>query len=533
MTKLLKQLSGLVYKQFKIFWLLISTILLAITLYFSWQMSMNRSLEDLSKVASNLSNKADGFIEDLFQEVYTLPVYGEKFTDCKNELYPYLQRILLNNNKISGISISDSNYKLICSTLPTDTRLINTTGIKARTILGPFRLAEFDQPVYLVQQKMGNYQIGIVVVASELERLLQTPIIGASSVALHNQFEKKNIVRIEPNKNQFNWQHSDNLQGKTPLNSDLMFAMDKLQSIDGVIVVVFENHNTILKNIWVREFLVALIFLISSYFLYYLIKNMLERRYSLNGSLKSAIKNEEFFPAYQPLYDHHLGGFSGVEVLLRWRDKQDKIIMPDLFVGEAESTGLIVPITLQIIHIAFIESAHILASNPNFHLSFNLTAQHFADPNFFNKFDELLDRFKIPPHQIIFEITERNLLDINDSIYSKKMLALRDAGFSLAVDDYGTGHASISYLQNFPFNYLKIDKLFVQAIGTKAITESLNDAIINMAKGLNLNIIAEGVETKEQVSYLTENGVRFLQGWYYSKALSIEKLIDLLNREQQ
>ena len=83
------------------------------------------------------------------------------------------------------------------------------------------------------------------------------------------------------------------------------------------------------------------------------------------------------------------------------------------------------------------------------------------------------------------------------------MRELRQLGFSLAVDDYGTGHASISYLHDFPFNYLKIDKLFIQAIGTKAITESLNDVIIDMAKRLNLIIIAEGVETEEQVNYLS------------------------------
>lgn len=111
------------------------------------------------------------------------------------------------------------------------------------------------------------------------------------------------------------------------------------------------------------------------------------------------------------------------------------------------------------------------------------------------------------------------------------MLELRNTGYSLAVDDFGTGHASISYLQHFPFNYLKIDKLFIQAIGTKAITESLNATIIHMAKDLKLHIIAEGVETAEQVEYLKKNEVYILQGWYFSKALSIEQLVDLLQGE--
>ena len=144
--------------------------------------------------------------------------------------------------------------------------------------------------------------------------------------------------------------------------------------------------------------------------------------------------------------------------------------------------------------------------------------------HFFNEFYRLAQYYTIVPKQVLFEITERDLLDKNDAIFIDKMQELRKSGYSLAVDDYGTGHASISYLQHYPFNYLKIDKLFVQAIGTKAITESLNDAIIEMAKRLNLIIIAEGVETIEQVNYLTQHGVQYLQGWYFSKALSIEQL---------
>lgn len=96
------------------------------------------------------------------------------------------------------------------------------------------------------------------------------------------------------------------------------------------------------------------------------------------------------------------------------------------------------------------------------------------------------------------------------------MLELREAGYSLAIDDYGTGHSSISYLQYYPFNFIKIDKIFIQAIGTKAITETLNDAIINLAK-INLTIIAEGVETKEQVNYLLENDVHFYKDGIFRK----------------
>lgn len=96
----------------------------------------------------------------------------------------------------------------------------------------------------------------------------------------------------------------------------------------------------------------------------------------------------------------------------------------------------------------------------------------------------MVKHYSIAPNQILLEITERYLLDINDEIYINRMHELRQLGYSLAIDDYGTGHSSISYLQYYPFNYLKIDKLFIHSIGTKAITESLNDAIIHLAKKL-------------------------------------------------
>ncbi len=222
-----------------------------------------------------------------------------------------------------------------------------------------------------------------------------------------------------------------------------------------------------------------------------------------------------------------------MEVLLRWETKHGEIIMPDSFIMEAEESGLIIPITLQLIEITFKEIQDILKANPLFYLSINLCAAHFIDPDFFDKFYQVQREYSIASTQILLEVTERNLFDAQNEIYLQRMQELCNKGFSLAIDDYGTGHASLSYLQHFPFSYLKIDKLYVQAIGTKAITELLNDAIFDLAKKLNLIIIAEGVETKEQAEYLLKNGVQLLQGWYFSKALSIEQLKSLLQGEKK
>ncbi|HAT8179918.1 TPA: EAL domain-containing protein [Legionella pneumophila] len=531
MSKVIHKLSLFLFKKFKIIWILLTIGILISAFYTNWNLNQKRAYKYLKEVAINLSNNIDGFIEDLLQEIYALPVYGKKIADCKSDLYPFLEHITLNNPKISGVIISDNKHKQFCSTLPDNKGLI-APSTRSRTILGPYDLPLFDQPVYLIQQKMGNYFIGILVVASVFKSELQTEKEQSTSIALYNEYEKKNILRVEYTEQNKNWilSKTQEIQTKdTPLG---LFAIEKLQSIDGVSVVVSENSKTILYNFWYSQIITILIILFCSFILYVLIQNMMTKRYSLQGAIKLAIKNEEFYPVYQPLFDCDKERFSGAEVLLRWENKDSQIIMPDFFIVEAEATGLIVPITLQIIEIAFKEFKSILEERSYFHLAFNISALHFTDPAFFNHFHNLVEKYNISRHQIIFEITERELLDKNDSVFINKMQELRQKGVSLAVDDYGTGHASISYLQHFPFNYLKIDKLFVQAIGSNDIIESLNDAIIQMAKGLNLVTIAEGVETKNQANYLANNGVRLQQGWYYSKGLPITELTALLKGEK-
>ncbi|MGL6028619.1 MAG: EAL domain-containing protein [Legionella sp.] len=530
MDKPVQRVTPFYYKQFKFIWVLLTLVLLSLSFYLNWQISYARSHRDLNAVATQLSNAMDSLMEDLFQEVYALPLYGQNLPRCDEDLLQLLDRITINNLRISGITISDNTHQTICSTLRTSSAFAPPAFLQARVISGPFKLSVFDEPIYVIQQKMGSYYISIILFSSVLERTLKTPNLIASAVTLFNQQEQKNIISIERNKLD-NWILSSELQKKSQANKHLFFVNDPLQSINGFSIVAFANNTVIYHNLWLRELLAGLFTLLASYLLYLFVDKLISEKHSLGGLLKSAVKNEEFYPEYQPVFNAQLNAFSGIEVLLRWKNNEDTIILPDLFVQEAERNGLIIPITLQILAIAFYETQHLINSRPYFHIAINLSSIHFTDPDFFSKCTQLIHDYAIPAQQIIFEITERELLNKDNPVFRTKMLELRNTGYSLAVDDFGTGHASISYLQHFPFNYLKIDKLFIQAIGTKAITESLNATIIHMAKDLKLHIIAEGVETAEQVEYLKKNEVYILQGWYFSKALSIEQLVDLLQGE--
>lgn len=524
-TNLFHRLLLLIYKHFKLIWIIITLIALVFALYCNLAISYNNSYKEVRDITKDLSKQVDGFIEDLFQEVYTLPLYGKNIHECTEELHANLEHIILNNPQISGLIITDKKHRTICSTIPPN-NLNTISTLHPRTLLGPFKLPLFDQPVYLVRQKIGPYYIDILLVSSMVKTVLETSNTLASAVVLYDQFNKKDIIKIQHSDDHNRWIISSN--DTEPDSDQLMFVVDKLQSIDGVILEVFENSNTVYYNLWLSELLVFLSTLLLCYILYTLINHNITKHYSLHRAIKLALKNKQFYPEYQPMFDRHNNNFCGVEILLRWENHDGTIIMPDSFIVEAETSGLIVPITIQIIETAFQEFQDILKQYPAFHLAINLSVIHFKNPSFFNAFEVLRRQYNILPSQILLEITERDLLDKNDAVFLNKMNELRNSGFSLAIDDYGTGHASISYLQHFPFNYLKIDKLFIHAIGTKAITESLNDAIIQMAKGLNLTIIAEGVETKEQVDYLSKNEVRYLQGWYFSKAVPIDKIKELI-----
>ncbi|MDR3442310.1 MAG: EAL domain-containing protein [Legionella sp.] len=529
MDRLFNKLSDSIYRHLRLFWFLVTLVVLVIGSYITWHSNLRNAYKDLTEIATRVAKDLDTSIDGAFADVQYLPT--KENMDCRDDIFPYLYHIIINHPQISGLAVQNVATQSICSTLPNNKSFLLTEQESTQGMSGPFNISMFEYPFYSIKRNIGEFNIELVFVSPVLESILRIPGDAIHSIVLYNENKKKNIFETVYQKDA-TWMYKL-MNYYLPLASKPMIATSELQSIKGFAIVVTGCRKSLLSTLWHNQILLAIDILIITTLLYFLLKNLLNKRYSLHWAMKKALKNKQFYPVYQPMFNAKTNTFSGAEILLRWQGSNDEIIMPDFFIEEAETTGLIVPITLQIITIALKESKEIIRAKPKFHLSFNICAIHFTDPNFFDEFTELLNEHSIVPQQIVLEITERDLLDENNEIYIKKMQQLREAGFSLAVDDYGTGHASLSYLQYFPFNYLKIDKLFIHAIGTKAITESLNDAIIDLAKKINLIIIAEGVETTEQLDYLLKNGIQLLQGWYFSKAVSIEQLKRLLQGEKK
>ncbi|EOI3529506.1 cyclic di-GMP phosphodiesterase [Cronobacter dublinensis] len=237
----------------------------------------------------------------------------------------------------------------------------------------------------------------------------------------------------------------------------------------------------------------------------------------------SGIKRNQFFVVYQPVVDAATRQIRGVEALMRWEHPGAGMIPPDAFISFAEAQGLIVPLTRHLFKLIAQDVPHLQQSlPPGSKLGINIAPGHLHSPEF--QADIQKFHASLPPDyfQLVFEITERDMIREKEAIGLFEWL--HQQGYEIAVDDFGTGHSALIYLERFTLDYLKIDRGFVNAIGTETITSPVLDAVISLTKRLNMATVAEGVETQEQAKWLSVRGVNFLQGYYFSRPVRAGEL---------
>lgn len=245
------------------------------------------------------------------------------------------------------------------------------------------------------------------------------------------------------------------------------------------------------------------------------------------SELRQAIENHEFFLCYQPQIDLVHKKLMAVEALIRWKHPTKGILLPIDFITVAEETGLICPIGEWTLRQACMQNkSWQKAGLPPIRVAVNVTAQQFKTQNIVELVSNILKETELEPKYLELELTENVILSHKEIIESVKQL--KQLGVMIAVDDFGTGYSSLSYLHRIPLDRLKIDSSFIQHIKSATDDEVIIRAVISMAKNLNLEVLAEGVETKDQLNFLKKYECSDVQGYYFSKPLISSELEKLL-----
>jgi EAL domain-containing protein (putative c-di-GMP-specific phosphodiesterase class I) len=250
-------------------------------------------------------------------------------------------------------------------------------------------------------------------------------------------------------------------------------------------------------------------------------------RMSIESKLRNALGRNEFLLNYQPIVNLATGQVSAAEALLRWHPDGGPI-GPDRFIPVAEETGLIVPIGEWVMRTAIYERQRWLAQNLTLpRMVVNMSARQFAQKNLVATIGRMLHEVDLSPEQLGVEITESLIMDRpEDSVRTLK--ALSEMGVQISIDDFGTGYSSLSYLKRFPLDKIKIDRSFIADIATDPDDAAIVTAIIAMAHSLNATVVAEGVETVEQLNFLRERGCDEFQGYYFSRPVPGNAVLEKL-----
>lgn len=247
----------------------------------------------------------------------------------------------------------------------------------------------------------------------------------------------------------------------------------------------------------------------------------------LDSELRRAIENREFELHFQPKISMENEQIQGLEALVRWNSERLGFVSPAEFITYAEDTGLIIPLSELIIEKACEAVIQMQQFGWKTPVAINISSIHFKQQNFLESIQTILERYNMPANNFEIEVTERTVMNSANETVSK-LVRLKQLGFKISIDDFGTGYSSLSYLVRFPLDCLKIDRSFIQHIGSLDEKQAVVDAIIQMSHRLKMKVVAEGVEQAQQVDILRKMNCDIIQGYYYSKPLPLNELMEFM-----
>ena len=256
---------------------------------------------------------------------------------------------------------------------------------------------------------------------------------------------------------------------------------------------------------------------------------LVRRRASGNpvDDMARALAAGEFVPYYQPVIDICSGQIRGAEVLVRWRKADGTLVLPGAFIPLAESSGLILDMTCDLMRRVCVEAGHAIGCRPALKISFNFASQLFSGDAIVNEVRNIFSDSPIKLSQVVLELTERD--PIEDFAETRQVIAaLQGLGVRIAIDDVGTGHSGLSYMLKLGVDIIKIDKMFVDALGTDRNSTTIVETLVDLAHNMRMEVVAEGVENFEQVMHLRDLGIRLAQGYVFAPPLPGSAFLQLV-----
>ena len=243
--------------------------------------------------------------------------------------------------------------------------------------------------------------------------------------------------------------------------------------------------------------------------------------------IENALRAGEFVPYYQPVVDIRSGQLRGAEVLVRWRKPDGSLILPGSFIPLAESSGLIRDMTHDLMQRVCAEAGPAIGRRPGMKISFNLAGRLFSDETIVNDVRKIFAGSPIKLSQVVLEVTERDPIE-NFTATRQTIAAFQGLGMRIAIDDVGTGHSGLSYMLKLGVDIIKIDKMFVDAIGTDRNSTTIVETLVDLADNMRMDVVAEGVENFEQVVHLRQLGIRSAQGYVFAPPLPGKAFLQLV-----
>lgn len=494
---------------------------IAAAFYLSWSVATNREETRLSRLAEYALVRADTALGEATSALKSADQFS--FAPCSQAHIAAMRTLVVNTRSVEDIGYFEGD-ELKCTSWGKPESTIGRGSVDFTTASGIGVTARVHPTISNGRAMLGlryrSYSVLtdparlVDVLASPDTRLAIASDTGTLVSAL-NAPDASLIKRLV--------EHP-----QTGSDADNLFAT---ASGSGWIAIATSSRASLLNDLGRERLLLLPLGAIVAALMVGLVLWLSRRRLSPLGELSIAVHRREFIVHYQPLIEMKTGICVGAEALVRWRRPDGSLVRPDTFIPLAEESGLIQAITDQVIDGVIGDLGAVLVADRSLHIAINLSADDIKSGRVLPVIQAALANSGVLTEQIWLEATERGFMDVKSA--RATIEEARRLGHSVAIDDFGTGYSSLQYLQDLPLDALKIDKSFIDTVGLVSATSAVTPHIIDIAKSLNLYIVAEGIERQEQADYLLERGVHYGQGWLYSKALPAQEFIAFYNESKR